>query len=55
VVVLAGPRLERRGVRACPRPVGLVIADLDADGRGELLATCPTGNRVVVITTPRGS
>lgn len=53
VVVLAGPGLERRGVRACPRPIGLAIADLDGDRRGELLAACPTQNRLVVVTTPR--
>ncbi|HEX6373979.1 MAG TPA: VCBS repeat-containing protein [Longimicrobium sp.] len=54
VTVLAGPRLERRAVRACPRPIGLAVADLDGDGRGELLAVCPTENRLVVITTPPG-
>jgi hypothetical protein len=52
VMVLAGPRLERRGVHACPRPVGLAVADLDGDGRGELLVACPTQNRLLVITTP---
>jgi hypothetical protein len=52
VTVLAGPRLERRSVRACPRPIGLAVADLDGDGRGELLVACPTQNRLLVITTP---
>jgi hypothetical protein len=52
VTVLAGPRLQRRVVRACARPIGLAVADLDGDGRGELLAACPTQNRLLVITTP---
>jgi hypothetical protein len=49
VAVLTGRGLERRAVRACPRPIGLAVADLDGDGRGELLATCPTRDRVVVL------
>ena len=54
VTVLAGPRQARRVVRACPRPIGLAVADLDGDGRGELLAACPTQNRLLVITSPAG-
>ncbi len=49
VTVLAGARLERRAVRACPRPIGLAVADLDGDGRGELLAACPTRDRLLVL------
>lgn len=52
VMVLTGPALRRRAVRACPRPIGLAIADLDGDHRGELLVACPTENRLLVIRTP---
>lgn len=52
VTVLAGKTLAVRKVRACERPVGLGIADLDGDRRGELLATCPNQNRLVVVTSP---
>jgi hypothetical protein len=34
------------------RPRAIAVADLDGDGRGELLAACPTQNRLLVITTP---
>ncbi|HEX7239506.1 MAG TPA: VCBS repeat-containing protein, partial [Longimicrobiaceae bacterium] len=49
VAVLTGARLVRRAVRACPRPIGLAVADLDRDGRGELLAACPTRDRLLVL------
>ena len=52
MTVFAGPRLERRVLRACPRPIGLAVADLDGDARGELLVACPTQNRLLVITPP---
>jgi hypothetical protein len=50
VTLLVGPRLARREVRVCERPIGLAIADLDGDRRGELLAACATTNRLVVLT-----
>ncbi len=46
----AGPP---RGVRLCERAVGLAIADVDGNGRDELLATCMTTNRIAVATFPR--
>ncbi|HVE78937.1 MAG TPA: VCBS repeat-containing protein [Gemmatimonadaceae bacterium] len=54
VTVLLGPALAARRVRACERPIGLAVADLDGDRRGELLVACATGSRVVVVTVPRG-
>lgn len=51
VTVIAGKTLAVRRVRACERPVGLSVADLDGDRRGEILATCPTQNRLVVVTS----
>ena len=35
-------------VRMCERPIGLAIADLNGDGRGELLATCTNTNQLAV-------
>jgi len=52
ITVFAGKTFGTRKVRACERPVGLAIADLDGDRRGEILATCPTQNRFVVVTSP---
>lgn len=52
VTVLAGRGLSVRRVRACERPVGLAVADLNGDRRGELLAACPHDNRLVVVTLP---
>jgi hypothetical protein len=49
VTVLAGPRLAARRVRTCERSIGLAIADLDGDGRNELLAACATENRLIVV------
>jgi hypothetical protein len=34
----------------CDRPIGLAIADLDGDGRGELLAACAKLNRLAITT-----
>lgn len=50
VTLLVGQADTVRRVRMCDRPIGLAIADLDGDGRGELLATCTTTNRLAVIT-----
>jgi hypothetical protein len=52
VTLFSGKKLARRKVRTCERPIGLAIADLDGDGRGELLSTCTTLNRLVVVTAP---
>ena len=50
VTVLVGGAAAARRVRMCERPIGLAIADLDGDGRGELLATCATMNKLAVTT-----
>ncbi|HEU0300874.1 MAG TPA: VCBS repeat-containing protein [Longimicrobium sp.] len=50
VTVLAGRSFAPRRVRVCERPIGLAIADLDGDGRGELLAACATTSRLAVVT-----
>jgi hypothetical protein len=50
--VLLGHGLALHRVRTCERPIGLAIADLSGDGRGELLATCTTGNRLLVLASP---
>ena len=54
VTVLTGPKLTLRKIRTCERPIGLAIADLDGDHRGELLAACATQNRLVIVTFPSG-
>ena len=48
VTVLRGGAGPARRIRVCERPIGLAIADLDGDGRGELMATCATTNRPAV-------
>jgi hypothetical protein len=48
VIVLAGKTAAVRRVSLCERPIGLAVADLDGDGRGELLATCALSNRLAV-------
>jgi hypothetical protein len=55
VTILRGRDLAARKVRACERPIGLAIADLDGDGRGELLAACANHGRLVVVTMPGNS
>ena len=50
VTVLTGRELTARKVRACERPMGLAIAYLDGDRRGEILAACANHNRFVVVT-----
>ncbi|MBA3557315.1 MAG: VCBS repeat-containing protein [Gemmatimonadaceae bacterium] len=52
ITVFTGKTLAMRKLRACERPVGLAIADLDGDRRGEIVATCSTQNRIVVVTSP---
>jgi hypothetical protein len=52
VTVASGGGAAVRRVRMCERPIGLAIADLDGDGRGELLATCPTIDKLAVTTVP---
>jgi len=37
-------------VRLCERSLGLTIADLDQDGRNELIAACSTGRTVAIAT-----
>jgi len=54
VTVLTGGNLTSRKIRTCERPIGLAIADLNGDGRGELLAACSNHNRLVVVTVPVG-
>ena len=54
VTVLTGRELTARKIRTCERPIGLAIADLDGDRRGELLAACANHNRMVVVTMPVG-
>jgi hypothetical protein len=52
VTVLAGRGLTARKVRACARPVGLAVADLNGDGRGEIIAACANANRLAVVGLP---
>jgi hypothetical protein len=48
VILVAGKTWTRSTVSMCERPIGLAIADLDGDLRGELLAACATTDRLVV-------
>jgi hypothetical protein len=50
VTIITGRTFHVGTVRACERPIGLAIADLNGDGRGELLAACATENRFVVLS-----
>jgi hypothetical protein len=50
VTLLSGSPVVTRRVPMCERPIGLAIADLDGDGRGELLATCTHTNKLAVTT-----
>ena len=52
VTIIQGKTMAVRRVRACTRPMGLAIADLDGDRRGELLAACTTENRLIVLKWP---
>jgi hypothetical protein len=46
VILLSQSPVVTRRVPMCERPIGLAIADLDGDGRGELLATCTHTNKL---------
>ena len=50
VTVLVKRVAVARRTRMCERPIGLAIADLNGDGRGELLATCTNTNKLAVTT-----
>ena len=52
VTIIQGRTMAVRKIRACTRPMGLAIADLDGDRRGELLAACTTENRLMVLKWP---
>jgi hypothetical protein len=49
VTIIEGGKLTVRKLRSCGRPIGLAIADLDGDQRGELLVACATENKLVVL------
>jgi FG-GAP-like repeat len=53
VVVLLGGTFARRAVTTARRPVGLAIADLDGDGRAELIAASLIDDVVVVMSPPQ--
>jgi hypothetical protein len=48
VIVFRGGDLIMSRVNMCQRPIGLAVADLNEDGKSELLATCPLENRLIV-------
>jgi hypothetical protein len=48
VIVFMGGDLVTSRIHICQRPIGLAVADLDEDGKSELLATCPFENRLMV-------
>ena len=48
VIIFVGGDLVTRRLNICERPIGLAVADLDEDGKSELLASCPLENRLVV-------
>ena len=50
VTVLSAKGGATRRIPMCERPIGLAIADLDRDGRGELLATCTNLKKLAVTT-----
>lgn len=54
VTIITGRTFSMQTVLTCERSVGLAIADLNSDGRGEVLATCATENRLVVLTWVNG-
>jgi VCBS repeat protein len=50
VTIITGRTFSMQKVSPCERPGGLAVADLDGDGRGELLGACSGENRLVVMT-----
>jgi hypothetical protein len=48
VIVFMGGDLVMSRINMCQRPIGLAVADLDEDGKSELLATCPLENRLMI-------
>jgi hypothetical protein len=52
LTILTGRTFRRRTVQTCERPIGLAVADLDGDRRGELVVACVSRNRLVVVTWP---
>ena len=54
VTILSGREMTARKVRACARPIGLAVADLDGDRRNELLVACANADRLVILTRPVG-
>ena len=54
VIIFRGGDLVMSRVNICDRPIGLAVADLNEDGRAELLATCPLENRLVVVSPLSG-
>jgi hypothetical protein len=53
VTLITGRTFRMQKVSPCERPGSLAVADLDGDGRGEVLATCGRENRLVVISLAR--
>jgi hypothetical protein len=49
VTVIFGEDLGVRRVQMCMRPIGLAIADVTGDGRGDLLVTCTNTNELAVL------
>jgi hypothetical protein len=47
--VIDGRTKSTYRLQGCERPLGLEIADLDGDGRGEILPPCATDSRLIVI------
>jgi hypothetical protein len=52
VAVISGGDFSMQRVTACERPIGLAIGDLSGDSHPDLLVTCPTQDRVILLTFP---